>query len=105
VGGGEHAVLHLLYSRFWHKVLFDLGKVKHPEPFIRLVHQGMILGEIEYTVYRDQESGEPVDPRDVEETTENKDKVLVHTKTKRHVVAEKKTEADVEKAGGSFVLK
>ena len=52
VGGGEHAVLHLLYARFWHKVLFDLGRVKHPEPFLKLVHQGMILGEIEYTAYR-----------------------------------------------------
>jgi leucyl-tRNA synthetase len=45
VGGSEHAVLHLLYARFWHKVLFDLGVVKHDEPFTKLVHQGMILGE------------------------------------------------------------
>ncbi|MBW2453655.1 MAG: leucine--tRNA ligase [Deltaproteobacteria bacterium] len=45
VGGAEHAVLHLLYARFWHKVLFDIGAVKDLEPFIRLVHQGMILGE------------------------------------------------------------
>jgi leucyl-tRNA synthetase len=45
VGGAEHAVLHLLYARFWHKVLFDLGKVAHPEPIMKLVHQGMILGE------------------------------------------------------------
>jgi leucyl-tRNA synthetase len=45
VGGGEHAVLHLLYARFWHKVLFDVGVVKDPEPFLKLVHQGMILGE------------------------------------------------------------
>jgi leucyl-tRNA synthetase len=45
VGGAEHAVLHLLYARFWHKVLFDLGHVKHEEPFARLVHQGLILGE------------------------------------------------------------
>ena len=44
VGGNEHAVLHLLYARFWHKVLFDIGVVKHPEPFQQLVHQGMILG-------------------------------------------------------------
>jgi leucyl-tRNA synthetase len=44
VGGSEHAVLHLLYARFWHKVLFDLGLVKHEEPFTRLVHQGLILG-------------------------------------------------------------
>jgi leucyl-tRNA synthetase len=45
VGGVEHAVLHLLYARFWHKVLFDLGYLSKPEPFQRLVNQGMILGE------------------------------------------------------------
>ncbi len=44
VGGAEHAVLHLLYARFWHKVLFDLGLVSTPEPFTKLVNQGMILG-------------------------------------------------------------
>ena len=45
VGGTEHAVLHLLYARFWHKVLFDLGYVSTAEPFYRLVNQGIILGE------------------------------------------------------------
>ncbi|MFW2387815.1 MAG: leucine--tRNA ligase, partial [Polyangiales bacterium] len=45
VGGAEHAVLHLLYARFWHKVLFDEGVVPSKEPFAKLVHQGMILGE------------------------------------------------------------
>ena len=44
VGGAEHAVLHLLYARFWHKVLFDLGLVSTKEPFQKLVNQGMILG-------------------------------------------------------------
>ena len=44
VGGAEHAVLHLLYSRFWHKVLFELGLVSTSEPFMKLVNQGMILG-------------------------------------------------------------
>ncbi len=44
VGGAEHAVLHLLYSRFWHKVLFDLGVVSTKEPFVKLINQGMILG-------------------------------------------------------------
>lgn len=44
VGGQEHAVLHLLYARFWHKVLYDAGVLDHPEPFLKLVHQGMILG-------------------------------------------------------------
>jgi leucyl-tRNA synthetase len=50
IGGSEHAVLHLLYARFWHKVLYDAGFVSTPEPFIKLVHQGTILGELEYTV-------------------------------------------------------
>ena len=50
VGGAEHAVLHLLYARFWHKVLFDLGHVSTAEPFMRLVNQGTILGETEYAL-------------------------------------------------------
>jgi leucyl-tRNA synthetase len=50
VGGAEHAVLHLLYSRFWHKVLFDRGYLPCTEPFQRLVNQGMILGEYEYHI-------------------------------------------------------
>jgi len=45
IGGAEHAVLHLLYARFWHHVLYDLGVVAHPEPFKKLFHQGIILGE------------------------------------------------------------
>ncbi len=53
VGGAEHAVLHLLYSRFWHKVLYDRGHVHTPEPFQRLVNQGMILGEMEFTAFKD----------------------------------------------------
>jgi leucyl-tRNA synthetase len=52
VGGAEHAVLHLLYSRFWHKVLFDRGHVSTAEPFKSLVNQGMILGE-EYQIAAD----------------------------------------------------
>lgn len=44
LGGAEHTVGHLLYSRFWHKVLFDVGMVSCPEPFQKLVHQGLILG-------------------------------------------------------------
>ncbi len=43
IGGAEHAVLHLLYARFWHRVLYDLGILSHPEPFQKLRHQGMIL--------------------------------------------------------------
>ncbi len=45
IGGAEHAVLHLLYSRFWHKLLYDLGYVSTKEPFKKLINQGMILGE------------------------------------------------------------
>jgi len=45
IGGAEHAVLHLLYARFWHKFLFDKGFVQSPEPFMRLVNQGLIMGE------------------------------------------------------------
>jgi leucyl-tRNA synthetase len=45
IGGSEHAVLHLLYARFWHKVLYDIGMVSTPEPFKKLVHQGIVLGE------------------------------------------------------------
>src|SRR5439155_10019475 len=52
IGGAEHAVLHLLYSRFWHKVLFDRGYVSGAEPFQKLVNQGMILGEMELTGYQ-----------------------------------------------------
>ena len=52
IGGAEHAVLHLLYARFWHKVLYDRGLVSTPEPFQKLVNQGMILGEMELTGYQ-----------------------------------------------------
>jgi len=62
VGGAEHAVLHLLYARFWHKVLFDLGHVSSSEPFHKLFNQGMIQGQ----VYRD-ERGFPVPAAEVEE--------------------------------------
>ncbi len=57
IGGAEHAVLHLLYSRFWHKVLFDRGYVSGAEPFQKLVNQGMILGEMELTGYQTADGG------------------------------------------------
>ncbi len=63
VGGNEHAVLHLLYARFWHEVLFDLGIVKDPEPFMKLVHQGMILGENNEKMSKSR--GNVVNPDDV----------------------------------------
>jgi leucyl-tRNA synthetase len=63
VGGSEHAVLHLLYARFWHKVLFDEGVVKHDEPFIKLVHQGIILGENNEKMAKSK--GNVINPDDV----------------------------------------
>ena len=63
VGGTEHAVLHLLYARFWHTVLFDLGYVSKPEPFQRLVNQGMILGEDSRKMSK--RWGNVIDPLDV----------------------------------------
>ncbi|KAF1875514.1 hypothetical protein Lal_00006142 [Lupinus albus] len=55
VGGAEHAVLHLLYARFWHKVLYDIGVVSTKEPFQCVINQGIILGEVQYMAYRDQD--------------------------------------------------
>jgi len=57
IGGAEHAVLHLLYSRFWHKVLFDLGYVNTKEPFKKLVNQGMILGNSAYILRKIDQTG------------------------------------------------
>ena len=57
IGGAEHAVLHLLYARFWHKVLFDLGYVNTKEPFKKLVNQGMILGNSAYIFRKIDKSG------------------------------------------------
>lgn len=88
VGGAEHAVLHLLYARFWHKVLFDRGHVHTPEPFQRLVNQGMILGEMEYTGFK--KDGAWVSA--VKEIPDNWQTVRLD-------------EDQVEKQGDSFVLK
>ena len=66
IGGAEHAVLHLLYSRFWHKVLYDAGCVSSPEPFLRLFNQGMILANS----YQD-DAGKYYYPDQVEKRDEN----------------------------------
>ncbi|MBI4343420.1 MAG: leucine--tRNA ligase [Candidatus Omnitrophica bacterium] len=63
VGGAEHAVLHLLYARFWHKVLYDLQLVSTPEPFTRLVNQGLILGEDSEKMSKSR--GNVVNPDDI----------------------------------------
>ena len=89
IGGVEHAVLHLLYSRFWHKVLFDLGHLTHPEPFRKLINQGMILGEAELTGYKNA-AGNWVSAKDV---GENFDGETVHV-----------TAEDVVKKGETFAL-
>jgi leucyl-tRNA synthetase len=100
VGGAEHAVLHLLYARFWHKVLFDRGYVSTAEPFIRLVNQGMILGEVELTGYQTA-GGKRVSAADVtaDESGDNVLKTTGEEVTPVHVEAE-----EVEKQGDVFVL-
>ena len=65
IGGAEHAVLHLLYARFWHKVLYDLGVVSTKEPFQKLVNQGMILGENNEKMSKSK--GNVVNPDDIVE--------------------------------------
>ncbi|QBE64187.1 leucine--tRNA ligase [Pseudoduganella lutea] len=75
IGGIEHAVLHLLYARFWTKVMRDLGLVKFDEPFVNLLTQGMVLNE---TYYREEENGKKTwfNPADVELTTDDKGRPL-----------------------------
>lgn len=97
IGGTEHAVLHLLYARFWHKVLYDIGVVSTKEPFQKLVHQGMILGETEYTLYLDEQNN-PV-------SAELVGKDGKHVKTGQPLNRKKLTEDEVTKQGEVFVLK
>lgn len=99
VGGAEHAVLHLLYARFWHKVLFDRGYVSHAEPFQRLVNQGMILGEIEFTGFK-TESGAWVS---FQFGKKNEDGKWVHSKTQELLSLVKVDESQVTKQGDIFV--
>src|SRR5262249_34946603 len=123
VGGAEHAVLHLLYARFWHKVLFDRGYLPCPEPFQRLVNQGMILGEMAYTGFQKAKMvGEVVDEGT---KTERRVKKLVPTgdwvsgkrvdfdgdfarmddKSQEELACVKLDEEQVTKQGDAFVLK
>jgi leucyl-tRNA synthetase len=94
-------VLHLLYSLFWHKVLYDRGHVSTPEPFQRLVNQGMILGETEYTCFKD-EGGAFVSAKDVTEGDEHRP---IHRKSRMPLTAERVDPDAVEKQGDAFVLK
>lgn len=99
IGGAEHAVLHLLYARFWHKVLYDRGYVSTREPFQRLVNQGMILGETEYTTYQTPD-GQPVDARQVTYSEDGQ----VDKQTGAVVTPLSVSIDEVEKRGDSFVL-
>ncbi|HSG69145.1 MAG TPA: leucine--tRNA ligase, partial [Planctomycetaceae bacterium] len=85
IGGVEHAVLHLLYARFWHKVLFDLGHLSNAEPFRRLVNQGMILGEPFYVLDGDFPDEIVVDPQNI--TTRQGKQFATHEGQEYPVVA------------------
>lgn len=110
VGGVEHAVLHLLYARFWHKVLFDLGHVSSPEPFKKLVNQGLILGEMEYHFFED-ESGKPITAAEItdideENTPEHGIRLFgTHKPTGKKIYGKRVEEFLVEKTKDGVVLK
>jgi leucyl-tRNA synthetase len=91
IGGAEHAVLHLLYARFWHKVLFDRGHVSTCEPFHKLVNQGMILGDAELTGFK-APSGDWVSLDDIKSDEFDGERVALE-------------DDQVEKNGDKFVLK
>jgi leucyl-tRNA synthetase len=97
VGGSEHAVLHLLYARFWHKVLYDAGVVSTKEPFQKLVHQGLILGEREFTRYLSDEDEHAVSAEHVDDGKDQR--------TGEPVRAVEVPKEEVEKQGDHFVLK
>ncbi|CAK9140948.1 unnamed protein product [Ilex paraguariensis] len=90
VGGAEHAVLHLLYARFWHKVLYDIGVVSTKEPFQCVINQGIILGEVQYMACRNPD-GNLISASFIE---------MLGDCTQERIPEEK-----VMKRGDSFVLK
>jgi len=109
IGGVEHAVLHLLYARFWHKVLFDLGHVSTPEPFGRLVNQGLILGEMEFHAFH-KPDGNSISATELENlteevTSEGPRMVGVKKAGGEKVVGKRIDEELVEKRGERYVLK
>ncbi|MCD6051659.1 MAG: leucine--tRNA ligase [Verrucomicrobia bacterium] len=109
VGGTEHAVLHLLYARFWHKVLFDLGHVTTAEPFYKLVNQGLILGEMEFTAFN-YDDGNPCSSNELknveeEATASGKRLVGVHKASGIKIAGRRIAENEVEKVTGGFALK
>ncbi|HZL36269.1 MAG TPA: class I tRNA ligase family protein [Tepidisphaeraceae bacterium] len=109
VGGVEHAVLHLLYARFWHKVLFDLGVVSSNEPFQRLVNQGLILGEMEYHAFATPD-GKWVSAADLNDLDEEAGEsgvrmIAIHKQTGQKLIGKRLTEDQVEKAGDGYRLR
>ncbi|HWE04125.1 MAG TPA: class I tRNA ligase family protein, partial [Tepidisphaeraceae bacterium] len=109
VGGVEHAVLHLLYARFWHKALFDLGVVSTAEPFQRLVNQGLILGETEYHVFSTTD-GATISAADVRDLSEEADEngvrmIAIDKRTGQKATGKRLTEEEVEKAGEGYRLR
>ncbi len=109
VGGTEHAVLHLLYARFWHKVLFDLGFVSTSEPFYKLVNQGLILGEAEFTRFA-LENGTLVSAAKVRDITEEANqsglRLIGFQKDTGEKVFGERVDADkVEAKGHAMVLR
>jgi len=101
VGGAEHAVLHLLYARFWHKVLHDRGHVSTSEPFQRLVNQGMILGEMEFTGFQ-RTDGSWVSAKQAKKAANGKRLNGADDLPLNEVTVDAD---DVEKSGDDFVLK
>jgi len=92
--------LNRLYARFWHKVLLDAGHLNVPEPFGKLVHQGMILGEVEYTAFK---LGDQFLNRD--QITTNPEGGYQHKETGAEVLLVRVPEEDTEKKGATIVLK
>ncbi|HXP61056.1 MAG TPA: class I tRNA ligase family protein [Dongiaceae bacterium] len=108
VGGTEHAVLHLLYARFWHKVLYDLGYASTPEPFHKLVNQGLILGEMEFTAFAFAD-GRPCSAselRDIQEEVgpAGRRMVGIHKPTGEKVAGRRVPQEEVTKSGDGFSL-
>ncbi len=99
IGGAEHAVLHLLYARFWHKVLYDRGHVSDVEPFQKLVNQGMILGEVEYTGYQ-RADGSWISTSALAKGEAG----MIDAKTREEVTPVTVDESEVTKVGDSFAL-
>ncbi len=109
VGGVEHAVLHLLYSRFWHKVLFDLGHVSTPEPFQRLINQGLILGQTEFHAFKSSD-GRLISADELCDAAEamigdEPTMMGTHRGTGEKLTGYRVSGEEVEKQGPRFVLK